>query len=62
MNNNNENATQVALNETGSNNCNGVKKLSADDNTLSRNFGVADLWNIRRNARTLKIHNRIPRL
>lgn len=62
MNNNKEHATQVALNETGSGNCNGVKKLSDNDNTVSRSFGVTDLWSIRRNARTFKIHNRIPRL
>lgn len=62
MNNNKEHATQVAVNETGSGNCNGAKKLSGDDNTVSRSFSVMDLWSIRRNARSLKIHNRIPRL
>lgn len=62
MNNNKEYATGVALNETGSVNCNGEKKLSDHDNTVNRSFGVTDLWRIRRNARTFKIHNRIPRL
>ena len=62
MNTNKENATAIALNETGTGNCGGDKKLSANDNTTSRSFGVADLWSIRRNARSLKIHNRMPRL
>jgi hypothetical protein len=62
MNNNKEHATQVAVNENGTGNCNGEKKLSGNDNTVSRSFGLADLWSIRRNARSLKIHNRIPRL
>lgn len=62
MNTNKENATAIALNETGTDNCGGDKKLSASDNTTSRSFGVADLWSIRRNARSLKIHNRMPRL
>jgi len=62
MNNNIEHATKVAVNENGKGNCNGVKKLSANDNTVSRSFGVIALWSIRRNARTIKIHNRIPRL
>ena len=62
MNNNKEHATQFALNETGTGKCNGVKKLSDNDNAVSRSFGITDLWSIRRNARTFKIHNRIPRL
>jgi len=62
MNNNREHATKVALNETGTGNSDETKKLSGDDNTVSRNFGIADLWSIRRNARTFRIHNRIPRL
>jgi hypothetical protein len=61
MNNNREHATQVALNETGNANCE-TKKLSGEDNTVGRSFGIADLWRIRQNARTFKIHNRIPRL
>lgn len=62
MNNNREYATKVALNETGTGNNDEVKKLSGDDNTASRSFGITDLWRIRRNARAFKIHNRIPRL
>lgn len=62
MNTDREHATKIALNETGRGNCDEAKKLSGDDNTMSRSFGIADLWSIRRNMRTLKIHNRIPRL
>jgi hypothetical protein len=62
-NNNREHATKVAVNETGNANSDEVKReLSGDDNTAGRSFGVTDLWSIRRNARTIKIHNRIPRL
>lgn len=61
-NNNKDHATQVAVNETGSDNCNGAKKLSDNDNSVSRSFSATDLWSIRRNVRSLKIHNRIPRL
>lgn len=61
MNNNKEHVTQITLNETGSGDCNEVKKLS-NDNTAIRSFGITDLWSMRRNARTFKIHNRIPRL
>jgi hypothetical protein len=62
MNNNKEDATPVALNETGTGNSNGAKNLSDDDKIASRSFGVTELWSIRRNARVFKIHNRIPRL
>ena len=61
MNNNQEHATKVALNETG-NGGSETKKISDDDNTAGKSFGITDLWSIRRNARTFKIHNRIPRL
>ncbi len=62
MDNNKERATGVALNETESGNSNGAKKSPVGDNNLSRSFGATDLWSIRRNARTFKIHNRISRL
>ena len=62
MNNYKEDATLVALNEAGNGNSNGAKILSDGDKSASRSFGVADLWNMRRNARVFKIHNRIPRL
>ena len=62
MNNNREYATKVALNETGRGNCDETTKLSGDDNTLGRSFGITDLWRIRRNKRVFKIHNRISRL
>lgn len=61
-NSNIEHATKVALNETGSTTSDETRKLSGDDNTTGRSFGITDLWSIRRNARTFKIHNRIPRL
>jgi hypothetical protein len=62
MNNNKEHATGVALNERGRDNGNGTKNSPGGDNNLSRSFGATDLWSIRRNARTFKIHNRIPKL
>jgi hypothetical protein len=62
MNNNREHATKVALNETGRGDSDETKRLSGDDNTVGRSFGITDLWRIRQNARTFKIHNRIPRL
>lgn len=62
MNTNKEQATGVAVNETGTSDCNETGKSSPDDNQLKRNFGVTHLWSIRRNTRTLKIHDRIPRL
>lgn len=61
-NNNKENATVVALIETGTGNSNGAKTLSDGDKSASRSFGLIELWSIRRNARVYKIHNRIPRL
>jgi hypothetical protein len=61
-NNNKENATVVALIETGTGNSNGAKTLSDGDKSTSRSFGLIELWSIRRNARVYKIHNRIPRL
>jgi hypothetical protein len=60
-NNNTEHATKVALNETANANSE-TKKLSDEDNTVGRSFGIIDLWSIRRNARAFRIHNRIPRL
>lgn len=61
MNNNSEHATKVALKERGPVSSD-ARKLSQDDNDTGRSFGITDLWSIRRNARTFKIHNRIPRL
>ncbi len=60
--NNRERATKVALNETRNGNSDEAKKLSGDDNTVGKSFGITDLWSIRRNARTFRIHHRIPRL
>jgi hypothetical protein len=62
MNNNKEDAIAVALNDEGTGNSNGAKALSEGDKRASRSFGVIGLWNIRRNARVFRIHNRIPRL
>jgi hypothetical protein len=62
MNNNKEDATLVAFNDAGTGNSNGAKILSAGDKNGTRSFGVTELWNMRRNARVYKIHNRIPRL
>jgi hypothetical protein len=62
MNSNKVPAEGVEVNETGLENGKDVKQLSGDNGTLNRRFGVMDLWRIRSNARTFRIHNRIPRL
>lgn len=62
MNNNKEHAAKIALDETEQGSCNETKRLSNNDGTLSRSFSLADLWSVRRNTRTFKIHDRIPRL
>ena len=62
MNSNKVPAEGVEENGTGLENGKDVKQLSADNDTLNRRFGVMDLWRIRSNARTFRIHNRIPRL
>ena len=61
-NTNKDNASSVAVNENGTGNGNGNKGEAVSDNTVNRSFGVTDLWSIRRNSRTFRIHNRIPRL
>lgn len=62
MNSNKMPTAGADVNETGSENGKEVKQLSDDTVTLNRRFGVMDLWRIRSNARTFRIHNRIPRL
>ena len=62
MNSNKVPAEGVDVNETGSENGEDVKQLSDDNAATNRRFGVMDLWRIRSNARTFRIHNRIPRL
>jgi hypothetical protein len=62
MNNNKGYEANIALNETRTGNDDKVRKGSAGDNTVSHNFGITDLWSIRRNNRKFRIHNRIPRL
>jgi hypothetical protein len=62
MTNNKEQPTIVGVNEKGVENSNGERMLSGSDNTTTRSFGLTALWSIRKNARTFKIHNRIPRL
>lgn len=62
MNYNKEHAAGTALNVTGLDNNEGLRKLSGDDSSLHRSFGVNELWRIRRSARIFKIHSRIPRL
>ncbi|RYZ28479.1 MAG: hypothetical protein EOO10_09420 [Chitinophagaceae bacterium] len=63
MNTNNKVPTDgLEVNETGTENGKDVKQLSADNVTANRRFGAMDLWKIRSNARTYRIHNRIPRL
>ncbi|MER3465622.1 MAG: hypothetical protein C4329_15635 [Chitinophagaceae bacterium] len=62
MNNNKERATQVAVNEKRTDNSSAEKMSSDADDTNTRSFGSATLWRIRKNARSFKIHNRMPRL
>ena len=62
MNSNKVPAEGVELSETGLENGKDAKQLSDDNVTLNRRFGVMDLWRIRSNARSFRIHNRIPRL
>lgn len=57
------NATTIAQKEaelTG----NSQRETSQQSNEdhANRTFGVADIWRIRRNAKTFRIHSRIPRL
>ena len=62
MNNNKVDAIEIASQEAGTGNSNGAKTLSAGDKSANRSFGITELWNMRRNARVFRIHNRIPRL
>jgi hypothetical protein len=62
MDSNNEPQERVSLNETGSENGKDSKQLSDDNVTANRRIGVTDLWSIRNNARSFRIHSRIPRL
>lgn len=62
MNSNKEPLTGVEVNENGLENGKDSKQLSDDNVTLNRRFGVMDLWKIRSNARSFRIHNRIPRM
>ncbi|HWI93316.1 MAG TPA: hypothetical protein VNT20_18685 [Flavisolibacter sp.] len=62
MNNNKEHEVNITLSETRTGNGDGVRRLSTNDNIVNRSFGITDLWSIRRNVRTFRIHNRIPRL
>lgn len=63
MNNNKADAIELASNETGSASENEKGLHNSKDNGDSkRNFGVLNLWSIRRGARIYRIHNRIPRL
>jgi len=62
MNSNKEPAAGVEVNERGVEQGKDGKHFSDDDVATSRRFGVTDLWRIRSNARSFRIHNRIPRL
>jgi hypothetical protein len=62
MTDNTEQATAIVVNKTEAGNGEESKQRSHDNGTLNRHFGVVDLWKIRRNARTFRIHNRIPRI
>lgn len=63
MNNNNQQQEKsIVLNESDTVDSSEVKKSHGYDRSVVRNFSVMNLWSIRRNARTFRIHNRIPRL
>ena len=62
MNSNKEPVTAVSLMETGAENGKNQKKEAEANGTLSKRFGVMDLWKIRSNARSFRIHNRLPRV
>lgn len=63
MNNKTVHATQIASNETQQTG-NYQETTQSLENTggIARRFGLADLWSIRKSARTFKIHGRIPRV
>ena len=62
MNHNKMPSTGAGSNETGAEYGKDVKQLSDDNVALNRRFGVMDLWKIRKNARSFKIHSRLPRV
>lgn len=59
MTNNNAQVTEITVNEKGVDN---GQRMAEMESPVNRSFGVTTLWNIRKNARTFKIHNRMPRL
>ena len=57
-----EQATEVVISKTETENGEETKQATNENGTSTHYFGVVDLWKIRRRARTFRIHNRIPRL
>lgn len=62
MNNNNVPQAPAQLSGTESENGKAADQLSNDNGGNNRQFGVMNLWSIRRNARAFRIHDRMPRL
>lgn len=62
MNSNKAPVAGVEVKKKGVGNGNDENQLSDENVTVSRLFGVMDLWRIRNNARSFRIHSRIPRL
>lgn len=63
MDNNKAHAIEIASDETEATRVD-IKSLyqSEEQSADKRQFGLLDLWRLRRGARTYKIHNRIPRV
>jgi hypothetical protein len=62
MNQNKMPLARVVTNETGVENGRDGKQVAEGTVILNRRFGGMDLWKIRSNARTFRIHNRMSRI
>jgi hypothetical protein len=62
MDNNAVHATEGASNETEQKGSYQNEANQSQGKNEGRHFGFADLWRIRRSAKTYRIHDRIPRL
>jgi hypothetical protein len=52
----------AAVVETGAESGKERTQLSVDNVANNRRFGLMDLWRIRSNARSFRIHSRMPRM
>ena len=63
MNNTQEFANEFATNENqNENDQNVTTQQNQEETTPTRSFGMVDIWKIRRSAKKIKIHSRIPRI